>query len=510
MELVRIVEISSTRKQGLEELRSTLAADLRAMPVRDTNEPAFLPVDRVFSKQGFGTVITGTLVRGKLAVGDQIVVAPSAGSARVRRLETFGQQMETVVAGQRVACNLVLKDGNKILVRGDAILGAERPSTRTLIVNVVDRPRSTNDKLSEHLDDQPIRFYHGTAEYHGYVRWAKDAPEDGESTGQAASSAIALVSLNESAIVQAQDRFIMRLSDESIFGGEILLRDRPRWMTRSDAELISRELLNNDLAAAVLAIVEAAPNAIARRDQPAAFLAPGPTAPALEELLSRGTLVALAEQVMKRERRQELSAQAASAVGIALEQERKTSELASNAGVELVRTLMHPRLDRQTFSQLITEEVEAKRLVRSADRLSLPASQKTSSSETSEAVIKRSELAEKILAAVNSNFCLDLKDLSTMTGTDVSKVKTAVQSLAASKDVLLVNYEFVITPAELTRAHKVLATIWNTKRTIAPTDFRESLNTTRKYAMALLQHFDDTKITRRLDSGRVLLKPPTA
>jgi selenocysteine-specific elongation factor len=54
----------------------------------------------------------------------------------------------------------------------------------------------------------------------------------------------------------------------------------------------------------------------------------------------------------------------------------------------------------------------------------------------------------------------------------------------------------------------VLADLWNTRRNIAPTDFKERIGVTRKYAMALLQYFDDAKITRRLETGRVLLKGP--
>src|SRR5262249_35458484 len=118
--MLALVPVSSATGEGMDLLKKAIGENLRKLSERDTGGGAFLPVDRVFSKSGFGTVVTGTLVRGKLSVGDQVVIGPDVSSARVRRLETHGHEVAVARAGQRLACNLVLKD-NKTLTRGHLV-----------------------------------------------------------------------------------------------------------------------------------------------------------------------------------------------------------------------------------------------------------------------------------------------------------------------------------------------------------------------------------------------------
>jgi selenocysteine-specific elongation factor len=497
VELVGLVEVSSTKNIGMEELKQSLTAHLASLRVRDTSGGAFLPVDRVFSKSGFGTVVTGTLVRGKLAVGDQILVGPDVSPGRVRRLETFGHQVEFATAGQRVACNLVLKEPNVKVERGHIVLGLDVPSTKTLVVSVIDRPSIAGDKFAERIREQPVRIYHGTAEHHGYVRWAQAFHRPNKD-----STAIALVVLNEPAMVQSQDRFILRLSDETIFGGEIIFRDRPRWLKRSDLVNITISLELTNVQEAIVSFINAAPHHMVKRSQLSLFL-PEPVAMRIcDELLETKTLAAIGDAVMPASTRLDWAKRLQQAIEQVMKQHAGSAEAADGVGLEAVRGVLQPRLERALFQALVEEEVAANRLIRKGDKLSLPGAAPQAAPAGGGA------LGEKIRKALSENFCLDLAELAKMCGADVGKVKNTVQSMSKDGDVLLINYEFAIDRANLQKAHQVLANIWQTKRNIAPTDFREALNTSRKYAMALLQHFDDNKITRRLESGRVLLKGP--
>lgn len=496
MNMLELVPVSSTKSTGISELKQALLAAVLSMPERDTAGGAFLPVDRVFNKAGFGTVITGTLVRGKLSTGDQIIVGPELVPGRVRRLETFGHTVEVAKPGQRVACNVVLKETQPI-TRGHVVLGAEIPATRSLLVSLIDKPRVFGDKFIERTHGQPIRLYHGTAECHGYVRWA----EASSSSDENESIAIAFIALEDPVIAQAQDRFVIRLSDETIFGGEVLMRDRPKWFKRLDLLGLANQLIARDYEGALSSFVSGAPQHMARLSQLSLFL-PGPLQESMvNSLLHGNSFVMLGDALLSTATRESLSRKLAECItrGTSLQETR----LSDGVSMELVRTFFSPKIDRGTFQSLLDEEAIAGRVIRRGDKLSLPG---VVVGTAADAATEKLHAAIKI--ALDEHFSLDLAELARACGADVGKIKSQVQALAKGGTIHLINYEFVISDANLKKAHHTLSDIWNKKKNIAPSDFRESLGTTRKYAMALLQHFDDNKVTRRLNDGRVLLKAP--
>ena len=101
-----IVRVSAKTKTGLNELLSTLAQILQEKPTRlDLGRPR-LPIDRVFSMPGFGTIVTGTLSDGHLAIGDEVVILPSGHKGRIRGLQTHKKKEETAIPGSRTAVNI--------------------------------------------------------------------------------------------------------------------------------------------------------------------------------------------------------------------------------------------------------------------------------------------------------------------------------------------------------------------------------------------------------------------
>lgn len=105
-ENIPVVPVSSHTGQGIEELRATISRELTEVgAVRNTGKPR-LPVDRAFSIKGVGTVVTGTLTEGEIAVGDDLVVQPSGQDAHVRTAQSHGASAEVVPPGTRTAVNL--------------------------------------------------------------------------------------------------------------------------------------------------------------------------------------------------------------------------------------------------------------------------------------------------------------------------------------------------------------------------------------------------------------------
>jgi len=101
-----VVACSARTGAGIDELRAAIAAIVDGLPPRERTGVLRLPVDRVFTMKGFGTVVTGTVLGGAVAIGDELTVLPGGLSARVRGIEVHGEAVEQAIAGHRAAVNL--------------------------------------------------------------------------------------------------------------------------------------------------------------------------------------------------------------------------------------------------------------------------------------------------------------------------------------------------------------------------------------------------------------------
>src|SRR5262249_27481132 len=101
-----IVQVSAKTGQGLAELKTGLREGAREVRAKDTARYFRLPVDRSFAVKGFGSVVTGTLCSGQIAVGEEVELLPEGRALRVRGLQTSGKNVERAEAGQRTALNL--------------------------------------------------------------------------------------------------------------------------------------------------------------------------------------------------------------------------------------------------------------------------------------------------------------------------------------------------------------------------------------------------------------------
>src|SRR5215471_17077279 len=112
-----IAAVSSLTGVGLEELKRALVASAAHVAPRDSKALARLPIDRVFTMKGFGTVVTGTLISGTIRREDELEVFPTARRVRVRGVQVHGRSAEAAIAGQRTALNLA-GTGTEDLSRG--------------------------------------------------------------------------------------------------------------------------------------------------------------------------------------------------------------------------------------------------------------------------------------------------------------------------------------------------------------------------------------------------------
>lgn len=497
--LVDVAEVSNISKSGFPELIEKLINALVDAGERESarlNAPPFLPIDRVFSIVGYGVVVTGTLVKGAIAQGDNLLIEPGNIKARVRGLETFNTSVASATAGQRLAINFSLKEG-KALARGQVVVGEQCSPTSTLIVELGQPGVKLEENFREHVLGQPARIYHGTAECQGAVRWMEDLPA--EPTGK--RSFIAQITLFDPLIAEPGDRFVLRYGDEGLAGGRILITARPRWITRERLVSLAKLLAANSRKEAAMEFLKANPQGLLADASFISLLPPLLLPAVISELIDSNKLTRLSTFVLTPETRKNLFERLVAEVEKAAKSSNDSSTDARNSQ-EALRNKVLAGLDRSAFQEIVKEAIEKKLVIRQSEKL-LPAKE-----ELLQAPDEVRLLSEKVLSILKEHICLELEELAKQTGSDKRRVQVAMQLLSKEGTASVVAHDFACTTESIDAAHKQLSKIFRQKKDIAPGDFREAVGTSRKYAMALLAYFDDRAVTRRINNGRVLLKYP--
>ena len=229
-----ILSVSAVTGQGIPELRDALYRLVQEAREKSALAPFRLPIDRVFSVDGFGTVVTGTLTEGAVRVGDAVELVPSGLQSRVRTLQVHGESVDAAYAGQRAALNLTNLQKAEIH-RGDAAVrpGSVRPS-RMLDV----RLRCLESAKRTVLNGSQVHLYHGTS-----VHLAKAVLLDRDEL-RPGESCLAQLRLTEPVAVKQGDRFVIRFYSpvETIGGGKVL-DPRPLRHKRHDPVVLDNLIL---------------------------------------------------------------------------------------------------------------------------------------------------------------------------------------------------------------------------------------------------------------------------
>lgn len=213
-----ILRVSSTEKTGIKEVINLIDDYVKDIEDRDTYDMPRLPIDRVFTISGFGTVVTGTLLSGNLKTGDEVQVYPGSDRARIRTLQVHDENTELAHAGQRVAVNLAAIKKDQI-IRGDVLAPVEHMK-KTLMID-------TKVKLLDNIDASiktrtRLRLYVGTKElFCRIVLLDREVLNPGE-------EAYAQLRLEEEIVAKRGDRFILRFySPMFTVGGGLVLEPNP-------------------------------------------------------------------------------------------------------------------------------------------------------------------------------------------------------------------------------------------------------------------------------------------
>ena len=210
-----IMEVSSHTRKNIEQLKALIFQMTKDLSTR-REDPSLLriPIDRVFTIGGFGTVVTGTLMEGSLTVGEEVQIYPGDRIAKVRNLQVHGSMVDTAYAGQRTAVNL-LNVKKEELNRGD-VIARKNSMKRTMLVDVNIKMFDDAKRILE--NGSRLHLYYGSAEVLcKAVLLDRERLEKGE-------SGYAQLRLETEIALKSGDRFVLRFYSplETIGGGTVL------------------------------------------------------------------------------------------------------------------------------------------------------------------------------------------------------------------------------------------------------------------------------------------------
>jgi len=224
-----IVTVSAKTGEGIEELKAVLFDMIGDTPDSDLSQPSRLPIDRVFTVDGFGTVITGTLTEGTISVGDELTLYPEGLSTKVRGLQVHSQSVTTAEKGQRVAINLAgVKTAD---VKKGCVVAEPGSMENSMLLDV--RLEIINDTERIIQNNSNLHFHHGTQDVLcRLVLLDRDALAQGE-------SGYAQLHLSTPIATRVGDRFVVRFySPTETVGGGVILDSNPQKRKRNDEQVI--------------------------------------------------------------------------------------------------------------------------------------------------------------------------------------------------------------------------------------------------------------------------------
>ena len=484
-----IVPVSARTGAGLDALRDALVAVASAADVRGARGAPRLPIDRVFSMRGFGTVVTGTLTQGTLRVDEDLVVLPSGRRVKVRGLQVHGAGQPDAAAGRRVAVNLGGVDVADVS-RGDTLTAAGAfEATRRF------------DAIVELLPDAKplrhgarVRFHHGTAEILARVALATETAPGGTEPAtrepladlQPGRGAFARVRLEAPAVLARGDRFVIRQYSPPItIGGGTVLDPAPaRTPIRTAAAARRFARLASSDGAAAMAFVEES-RAIG---MPADALARRAGAAPDGDVVTVGSTIFSAAVVRDLETRLLAEADAyhrAQPMSEGLPREEARERVFGAAGPAL-------------FDEVAQRLARAGK-VTGRDRIALPGRGVSLSDEEvrAQSALDRA-FREGGLAPPDVATAAASAGVAPTVADRVSKLLVRQKTLVRV-DTLLFHAD------ALERLKKEIAGLKGTAAKVDVPAFKDRYGLSRKFAIPLLEWLDRERVTRRVGDARVIL-----
>ena len=508
LEGAAVVPVSARTGEGIAEVRSALLEMADRAHTRSPRGAIRLPVDRAFSVKGFGTVVTGTLVSGRVAVDATLAVLPSGRDVKVRGLQVHGAAQSVAVAGQRVAANLSGVDVSQI-ARGDTVATPGCFEATRRVDAVLDLLRSAH-RLRH---GARVRFHQGTSEVLGRVVLGPGFAETGgvaDAPGELAPGDRGFVRLRleRPAVLTRGDRFILRAYSPplTIGGGQVLDPQPPRGGIRTAAARRRLERLLDGVVGEVQVVRDQAFGELVRErgiaGLPVAALVTRAGVP--PELVDDLTARLVASAAVRRIGDLIVDAAAFTEVSDRLVDLVTTFHASHPLSEGLPREEARERLFRHgapAVFEAVLEQLVGDDRLRARDYLALTSHQVTLSPEETHA----SEAVQALLinAGLRPPAAVAIRELLACESAVLDRV---LKLLVRQKRVVRVGALVFDSGALDTLRQDVLSLKTSAGAgTIDVSTFKDRYGISRKFAIPLLEYLDRERVTRRVGQQRIVL-----
>ncbi len=490
LENALIHRVSVVKEEGIEELKFLLDKLVEEVPSKKQNAPLRMPVDRIFSVSGFGTVITGTLLSGAISTGEIVEILPHKIEARVRQIQVFETTVEKAFAGQRVALNLAGIEKASI-ERGDVIAGpgffkaTKLIDARLNLMSVLKKPISNLT---------PVHFYLAAKRLVARVLLLeKEELSPGESS-------LVQCILDKPVVAHSGDHFIIRsYSPMTTIGGGVVLDGQPVRHKRFRQEVINRLniLEEGDPAELILQVLE---------QQQTASLQDLKVLTKLPEIIIHEQLGKLKEL----DRIVELSGSLIDKKTMdsweKITKEKLLDHITKN---NLSRGLSRSQLKSILSSELSQKDydsflnlLEKKELIQLQGEMISPFGHE----------IQPTAQQSKILAGIEELLLKNgysppvKKEIMEALKLSSRDIDSLLAYLQEKQKVIKISEDIYFHSKTYQQAIQRLREHLSSQGEVVVSDFRNLLETSRKYALPLMEHFDQKKLTRRVGDKRVAWK----
>jgi selenocysteine-specific elongation factor len=487
-----ILPVSSITREGIPQLISALDCLSKEVEERSTDGLFRLPIDRVFVMKGFGTVVTGTVVSGTLSIGESVQILPSGIEAKVRTLQVYNRPVEKALAGQRAAVNLQGIETSAV-ERGDVLVHTHTLAPTRMLDVYIEYLPSAQRPLKNRTRQ---RFHIGTNLTSTSI-FLLDREElvPGE-------SGFAQVRLEAPVVALPHDRFVIRGSGViQTLGGGVVLDAHPTKHKRNAPSVIEdltvlREGSQDQAIAQHIrrsGMGGIAPDDLLKR----VATSSSEVQRVIKMMIDQGEALLIDPEKMKvidirsyHQLRERTLAQ--------LKEFHQRFPMKSGLAKEELRTKLPMEVDVKLFQILLNGLIKSKEILLEKDKLRLPTHQISSMDE--KGLIKRVEEAV-LKAGLQSP---SPKELSEEWSEKEEGVQAVFEHLVHKGVLVKIKSGIYIHRVPFEHLKEELVSYLKKNKEITTPQFKEMTKASRKYAIPLIEYFDQIKLTIRLGEKRVL------
>ena len=488
-----IVRFSAVTGFGTEQLLATLGTLAAQVPPKPVTGIFRLPIDRVFTIKGFGTVVTGTAISGRVKVAEAVAIYPPGFKARVRGLQVHGQAVEEALAGNRTAVNLQglekeELDRGMVVAPPGALIKSRRLDAYLEILPSAPRPLKHR---------QAVRLHTGTSE-----RVAMPLILDADEMPPGASGYVQFF-LREPLALKPGDRLVIRsFSPAFTWGGGLVLHvNPPRHKRRNPEVLANLTILEQGAPEDILRLYLAEAGAAGRsRAELTALLPwdPGELANRLNAMVRQG-------QVLYYDQENQRYLLAATAQELEGRSQRLLTDyhrkfpLKPGLSKEELRRQLPAAMEVRLFNYLLGDMAQKKQIVSEKDLVRLSAHKVTLAQDQEDLSRRLEELYRRGHLSPPT-----FKEATEASKIAADKVKQLLQVLVNQGRLIKVKEDLYFHQAAIEQLKAALIDFLKQNREITVVQFKDLTQTSRKFTIPLLEYFDTTRTTVRVGEARRL------